>query len=198
MDATTAARLRTGVQQAYSMVATTPRAKHPFPVGRPLALNVGYARRHLDQLPVMASASFAGVSAVPAFAQLSPGATVLDLGCGAGLDSLLAAPRVGPTGRVIGLDFSAAMVACATANAAAVGLRTIDFVCGDAERLPLADGTIETALINGIFNLNPARAAIFAELARVVRPGGAVFSAEIILRKALPPHPIANDTDWFA
>jgi len=198
MDATTAARLRIGVQQAYSAIATTPRAKHPFPVGRPLALNVGYPKRQLDQLPANASASFAGVSAVSRFANLTTGGAVLDLGCGAGLDSLIAAQRIGASGCVIGVDFSAAMLARAEANAKTVRLSNLHFLRGDAERLPLPDGAIDTALINGLFNLNPARAAIFAEIARVMRPGGALFVAEIVLRKALPPPPLTSDTDWFA
>lgn len=198
MDATTAARLRFGVQQAYSAIAATPRAKHPFPVGRPLALNVGYPRQQLDQLPAGASAAFAGVAAVSCFARLPTGATVLDVGCGAGLDSLIAAQGIGATGQVIGVDFSAAMLASAAANAAAVGLTNIRFLRTDAERLPLTTGAIDSTLINGIFNLNPARTAIFAELARVVRPGGVVYAAEIVLRQPLPPQSIRKDTDWFA
>jgi ubiquinone/menaquinone biosynthesis C-methylase UbiE len=198
MDATTAARLRSGVQQAYSSIATTPKAQHPFPVGRPLALNVGYPRQQLDQLPASASAAFAGVSAVPRFARLTSGATVLDVGCGAGLDSLIAAQGIGATGQVVGIDFSAEMLARAAANAATMGLTNVRFLRTDAERLPLTTGAIDIALINGIFNLNPARAAIFAELARVVRPGGAIYAAEIVLRNPLPPQPITKDADWFA
>lgn len=198
MDAMTATRLRTGVQQAYSAIATTPRAKHPFPVGRPLALNIGYPRQQVDQLPAGASAAFAGVAAVSRFANLTAGATVLDLGCGAGLDSLIAAQRVGPTGQVLGVDFSAPMLARAQTNAAMIGLTHLHFLRGDAERLPLTNNAVETVLVNGIFNLNPARDAIFAELARVVRPGGAVYAAEIVLRHPLPPQPITKDADWFA
>lgn len=198
MDATRAAYLRTRVEQVYSTIATTPQSEHPFVVGRALAQNVGYPQKQLAQLPATALASFAGVAAVAHFAHFAAGATVLDLGCGAGLDSLLAAQRVGPTGQVIGVDFSAAMVARARHNGALLGLTNLHCLRADAERLPLADGTIHTALINGIFNLNPARTAIFAELARVVRPGGAVYAAEIVLRKPLAPDVIAQETNWFA
>jgi arsenite methyltransferase len=198
MDATRAAYLRERVEQVYSSIATTPQARHPFVTGRTLAANVGYPQHKLDQLPATASASFAGVAAVGCFAQIAPGATVLDLGCGAGLDSLLAAQQTGVMGQVIGIDFSTEMVQRAQQNATARGMTNLSALCGDAERLPLADQSIDTSLINGIFNLNPARPAIFAELARVMRPGGAVYAAEIVLRHPLAPAVVAQETNWFA
>jgi len=198
MDATRAAYLRERVEQVYSSIATAPQARHPFVTGRTLAANVGYPQHQLDQLPATASASFAGVAAVGCFAQIASGATVLDLGCGAGLDSLLAAPRAGPAGQVIGVDFSAPMVQRTQQHAGTIGAANVRSVRGDAERLPLADGSIDTTLINGIFNLNPARTAIFAELARVMRPGGAVYAAEIVLRHPLTPDVVAQETNWFA
>lgn len=198
MDATRAAYLRERVAQVYSSIATAPQARHHFVTGRTLADNIGYPQYQLDQLPATASASFAGGAAVACFAQIAAGATVLDLGCGAGLDSLLAAQQTGVTGQVIGIDFSTEMVQLAQQNATARGMTNLRALRGDAERLPLADQSIDTALINGIFNLNPARAAIFAELARVMRPGGAVYAAEIVLRHPLVPKLIAKETDWFA
>lgn len=198
MDATRAAYLRERVEQVYSSIATAPQARHPFVTGRALAANVGYPQYELDQLPATASASFAGVAAVACFAQIAAGATVLDLGCGAGLDSLLAAQQTGVTGQVIGIDFSTEMVQRAQQNATAMGMTNLRALRGDAERLPLADQSIDIALINGIFNLNPARAAIFAELARVMRPGGAVYAAEIVLRHPLAPAVVAQETNWFA
>lgn len=198
MDATRAAYLRRRVEQVYSTIATKPQADHPFAIGQALAHNVGYPENLLQSLPATATESFAGVAAVAHFAKLERGATVLDLGCGAGLDALLAAQRVGATGRVVGVDFSAAMVARAHHNAAMAGQTNLYTLRGDAEQLPLLDGAIHTALINGIFNLNPARTAIFTELARVVQPGGAVYAAEIVLRKALSPTTVAKETNWFA
>jgi len=198
MDAIRAAYLRRRVEQVYSTIATKPQANHPFPTGRALVKNVGYPQPLYQPLPPAALESFAGVAPVAIFAQLEPGTTVLDLGCGAGLDSLLAARRLGATGRVIGLDFSAEMVARAQQNATMTGAANMHCLRGDAEHLPLADGSIKAALINGIFNLNPARAAIFAELARVVQSGGAVFAAEIVLRQPLPPAVVVKESDWFA
>ena len=142
--------------------------------------------------------AFTGVSNVPLFAELSAGARVLDLGCGAGMDSLIAAERVGPVGTVVGVDFSLAMLASARRGAREAGLGNIQHYQAAAEELPLASGSIDVALVNGLFNLNLARGAIFAELARVVRPGGSVFAAELILSAPLPAGAAASLDDWFS
>jgi len=110
--------LRNGVRQAYSDVAKNPQAEHPFPVGRQFAESLGYPPGLLADLPALAVEAFTGVSNVAIFADIPEGATVLDLGCGAGLDSLIAAKRVGPAGHVIGLDFSEPMLARAWQAAA--------------------------------------------------------------------------------
>ncbi len=191
-------RLRQAVRRAYSAAARLPDVKHPFPVGRGLAVGLGYPPELLESLPSAAVDAFAGVSNVSEFADIPPGARVLDLGCGAGLDSLIAARRVGPRGRVIGTDFSEEMLARAVRAAAESGVRNIAFCLADAERLPLRDGSVDVALVNGIFNLNPGRGAIFRELARIVRMGGKVFVAELILREALPADTLFSEADWFA
>jgi arsenite methyltransferase len=193
-----AEHLRDGVRQAYSAAADNPQGEHPFPVGRQFAESLGYPPALLAGLPAMAVEAFAGVSNVAIFADLPAGATVLDLGCGAGLDSLIAVQRVGPAGRVIGLDFSEPMLARARQAAAEAGLNNVEFQQADAENLFLEDASVDAALVNGIFNLNPARDLIFFELARVVRPGGTVYGAEIILREPLPPEEQASETNWFA
>ncbi len=152
----------------------------------------------LDSMPDVCVDAFAGVSNVALFADLLPGATVLDLGCGAGLDSLIAAQAIGPGGKVLGLDFSESMLSRARQAGLQLGRKNVLFCRGDAENLPLEDKTIDAVLVNGIFNLNPARAAIFPELARVIKPGGVVYLAEIILRQPLPPEVRASEADWFA
>jgi ubiquinone/menaquinone biosynthesis C-methylase UbiE len=135
---------------------------------------------------------------VAVFADIPLGATVLDLGCGAGLDSLIAAQRVGPEGRVIGIDFSDAMLMRARQAAAQAGIDNVEFRRADAEDLPFDDDSFDVALANGIFNLNPARDAILGELVRVVRPGGAVYVAELVLREPLPPEIQNSEVAWFA
>ena len=190
--------LRDGVHHAYSAVAAIPQAEHPFPVGRQFAENLGYPAELLAALPAIAADAFTGVSNVAIFADIPAGAIVLDLGCGAGLDSLIAARRVGSTGRVIGFDFSESMLARARQAAAAATLDNAEFHRGDAESLFLENNSIDVALVNGIFNLNPARDLIFNELFRVLRPGSTLYGAEIILREPLPPEEQASETDWFA
>lgn len=198
MEMSKATQLREGVYQAYSAAAANPQVGHPFPVGRSFAESLGYSADVLAGIPAVAVDAFTGVSNVAIFAEIPLGATVLDLGCGAGLDSLIAARRVGPAGQVIGLDFSPAMLQRARQAAAETGIRQVMFRQSDAEKLDLADDSVDVALINGIFNLNPTREQIFHELARVVRPGGAVYAAELILREPLPPETQASETNWFA
>lgn len=181
------------VRDAFSAVARDPGGEHAFAIGRELALGVGYPAELLDRMPEPSVAAFAGVAPVSVTASLMPGERVLDLGCGAGLDSLIAAERVGRDGRVVGIDFSADMLA----RAAATGAEHVSWCRASAEELPLADGSADVALVNGLFNLNPGRSRIMAELARVVRPGGRVHAAELVLRGPLPEAE-RTEANWFA
>jgi arsenite methyltransferase len=194
----TADLLRAKVNGAYSAAASRPEQKHPFPIGRELAENLGYPSELLDAVPQSSVEAFAGVSNVSLFADLPVGATVLDLGCGAGMDSIIAARRVGPTGRIIGIDFSEPMLARARAAKEVINLPHLVFQQGDAECLPLADESIDVALVNGIFNLNPKRSEIFSELARVLRPHGRAYVAELILTGPPPEGNHASESNWFA
>jgi arsenite methyltransferase len=190
--------IRTRVRDAYSAAALQPRDEHAFPLGRQFALSLGYPEDAVAALPAQCVEAFTGVSNVSVFADIHNGETVLDLGCGAGLDSLIAAKRTGPAGTVIGVDFSSAMLARARDAAQHAGIHNALFCQASAEGLPLRDGSIAVALVNGIFNLNPARGAIFRELARVLEPDGRVYAAELILREPLPPDSHPDENDWFA
>ncbi|MBA4182161.1 MAG: hypothetical protein C0506_16365 [Anaerolinea sp.] len=177
--------LRAGVREAYSRVALKPFEQHPFPAGAALAESLGYARELVIDHPLAADA-FVGVSCLPGFVEVDSGMRVLDVGCGAGLDALAIGPRVRG---IIGLDFSAEMLARASAQ--------LDVVQAAAERMPFADACFDAALANGIFNLNPRREEIFAEMARVLRPGGRAWGAELILKGALDEE-ARSDASWFA
>jgi len=191
-------QLRSKVKEAYSSVAVAPESKHPFPIGRALAEDLGYGADLLDSLPTVSVQAFAGVSNVALFAKLEPGASVLDLGCGAGMDAIIASRRVGPTGRVTGIDFSSSMLERARQAKQFEDLPQLEFRQADGERVPMGDETLDIALVNGIFNLNPGRKEIFAELARVVRRSGLVYAAELILAAPLSEQERTDESSWFS
>jgi SAM-dependent methyltransferase len=190
--------LHTTVQRAYTEAAQRPQDEHAFPVGRSFAESIGYPHKLLESLPSVSVDAFSGVSNVAIFADIPEGATVLDLGCGSALDTLIAARRTGPKGKVISIDFSDAMLARARQAVAQVSLDNVELHLADAEDIPVEDRVIDVAIVNGIFNLSPTRDAIFNELARVVRLGGAVFASELILREPLTPNVCESETDWLA
>lgn len=190
--------LREGTRKAYSAAAERPLDEHPFPVGAHFAESLGYPRDLLSGLPSISTGAFSGVSNVSVFADIPVGSVVLDLGCGAGLDSLTAARRTGAKGRVIGVDFSDSMLARARQAATIDKANNVAFYQADGENLPIGKAKIDVALVNGIFNLNPKRDAIFQELARVIRDGGKIYAAELILKAPLPPEIRENEIDWFA
>lgn len=198
MNETSVSNLKDGVREAYSKAAEHPREVHPFPVGRGFAESVGYPPDLLRRLPAVSVDVFAGVSNLSILAEIFEGATVLDLGCGGGLDSIIAARRAGPQGQVLAVDFSHAMLKCAKQGLLESGMTNVRICSADAERLPIEDESVDVALANGIFNLNPERSSIFSELARVVKPGGCVYAAEIILRDALGRQAPASAANWFA
>jgi SAM-dependent methyltransferase len=189
---------RDGAREAYSAAADEPRGRHPFPLGHAFAASLGYPEELLRSLPEVAVEAFTGVSNLAVTAEIPSGARVLDLGCGAGLDSLIAAGRTGREGSVLAVDFSAAMLDRARRAAMQAGVGQIEFREAAAEHLPIADASVDVALVNGLFNLNPARSEIFGELARVVRPGGRVFAAELILTRPLPASFTMDESNWFA
>lgn len=189
--------LRECVRSSYSAVAEQPGGRHPFPTGRAFAESLGYPPHLLHRIPAASIEAFTGVTNLAGFADIPHSARILDLGCGAGLDSLLLAQRLNGSGMVLGVDFSSPMLDRARRSATEMRLQNVHFCHADAERLPLPNGTFDAAITNGIFNLNPARQAIFHELARTIRPGGRVYSAELILREPRPST-AANPNDWFA
>lgn len=198
MNKEKADRLREGTKNAYSAAAEKPLDEHPFPVGVQFAESLGYSRELLSSLPAASTEAFSGVSNVSIFADIPTGSVVLDLGCGAGLDSFTAARRTGTSGRVVGIDFSHSMLFRAQKAAAETKTKNVEFYQADGESLPVRSESIDIALVNGIFNLNPKREAIFHELARVIRDGGKLYAAELILKASVPPEIRENKNDWFA
>ena len=189
--------IRAAVRERYSDVAREPERGYNFPVGRAFAEAVGYPAVLLDALPSEAWAAFAGVACPVPAAELHPGERVIDLGCGAGLDTLYAARLVQPGGEVIGLDISPDMIARATAAIAHAGARNATARLVEGETLPVPDAWADAVVVNGIFNLNPDKEALIAEVFRILKPGGRLTAAEIVLSEPLPPGEGETLDDWF-
>jgi SAM-dependent methyltransferase len=178
--------LRTAIQEEYAEVAACPMKGFHFHTGRFLADRLGYPADRVDSLPDPVVESFAGVGNPFSWGDLRPGETVVDLGCGAGFDTVLAAQMVGPEGRVIGVDMTPAMLNKARHNAEILGLSNVDLREGFLEELPVADATADVVISNGVINLCPDKATVLAEAFRVLKPGGRLQIADIIVAKAVP------------
>ena len=192
----TAEQIKAEIKQRFVTLALAPQEERKFPVGPASAKRLGYDPREIDALPLPVTESFAGVGNPLALGELRSGQTVLDLGCGAGLDSILAARRVGPTGKVIGIDFAAEMVAKARQNAAAVAVTNAAFQQGEVDALPVKDGTVDVVISNGVLNLCLDKPAVLAEAFRVLRPGGRIQMADILLDDAVTPEEVARKGAW--
>ena len=179
--------LRRAIQEEYAEVATTPSRGFHFHTGRPLAALLGYDPADVDPLPDVVVESFAGVGNPFIWGRLRPGETVVEVGSGAGLDALIAARQVGSTGRVIGVDMTPAMLDKARANAARVGAANVEFREGLAEALPVPDDFADVIISNGVLNLCPDKDAAYAELYRVLKPGGRLQIADIIVKRPVSP-----------
>ena len=176
-------QLRNQIQEKYVDVATEPEKGFHFHTGRPLAKMLGYDDADVDWLPAPTVESFAGTGNPLSMGRLAEGERVLDLGCGAGFDSLLAARQVGPNGRVISVDMTDAMLEKTRAGAAALGLQHLEARHGFAEDLPVDDGSVDVVISNGVINLCPDKMAVMKEVQRVLRPGGRIQIADIVVQK---------------
>jgi len=178
--------LRQAIQDEYALVADEPEHGFHFLVGRPLAQLLGYAEDWLSGIPEPTIASFAGTGNPFSAGQLLPGERVVDVGCGGGIDSLVAAKMVGAAGRVIGVDMTPAMVAKARASAAAAGTTNVDFRDGFGESLPVEDEWADVVISNGVLNLMPDKDAALREMARVLKPEGRLQIGDILVQKPVP------------
>ena len=191
--------LEAKVQQMYREVALHPDAGFHFELGRRLAESVGYDPARLDLVPADAVESFAGVGHFFDLAEPLLGETLLDLGSGSGMDVFYAATLVGATGRVIGVDFTPEQLAKARGLAAGhADAATIEFREGRLDDLPVEDGAVDCVISNGVINLCPDKALVFAEAARVLRPGGRLALADIVTDVPLAEGIVCNADLWAA
>lgn len=188
--------LRAEVREKYREVALHPGATHHFHTGRLLARQLGYPAEWVDPLPEQAVESFAGVANPFALRQLESGERVVDVGSGAGFDSFVAAAQVGPRGAVVGVDMTAEMLDKGRRNAESLGNDNVEFRFGFAEELPVEDGWADVVISNGVFNLCADKRAVFAEVRRVLRPGGVLQFADIANSNPVPQEALRDIDLW--
>lgn len=188
--------LRDAIQEEYERVALEPERGFHFHTGRPLAHRLGYAEEWLEGIPELAIESFAGTGNPFSLGALRPGEQVVDIGSGAGIDSLIAARMVAPYGRVVGVDMTAAMLEKARQAAGVAGAGNVEFRFGYAERLPVESGWADVVISNGVLNLVPDKEAALREMARVLKPGGRLQIGDILVQKAVPEDAKAKIDLW--
>lgn len=188
--------LEAKVRQVYRQVAEQPHATYHFQMGRALAQRLGYPDDLLTSIPESAVESFAGVGYFFDLADLQPGEAVIDLGSGSGMDALIAAGLVGPAGRVVGVDFTLEQLTKARRLAAQVSVDQVEFRAGRIDRLPADSESFDCAISNGVINLSPDKQRVFAEAARVLRPGGRLAIADIVTTQQLTEAIVSNADLW--
>ena len=188
--------LRSAISEEYTLVAAEPEHGFHFHTGRPLTHILGYDQAWLENIPETAVASFAGTGNPFSLGKLQPGENIVDIGCGAGIDSLIAANMVGEDGRVIGVDMTPAMLDRAQAALTESGLQNVSFRHGYGEDLPVEDGWADVIISNGVMNLFPDKAAALAEMVRVLKPNGRLQIADILVEKPVPTGAKQNIDLW--
>src|SRR5690242_5021676 len=189
--------LRSEISKIYGRVAEKPDGEFHFHRGSAYAAEfLGYEAAELVALPQDCTASFAGIGNPLAIGPIHSGETVLDVGCGAGMDLLLLAKRTGPSGHAIGVDMTDAMVERARKSAAVAGLQQVEVRRGDAAALPVSDASINIVSSNGVLNLVPEKERAFAEIIRVLKPGGRLHLTDIALDVELPEEARRNIDLW--
>jgi len=187
--------LKSEIKKTYSFVSEEPERDFIFPTGRAWAEDLGYPVE-LGNVPESAVESFAGVANPWTLGRLAAGERVLDLGCGAGTDSLVAAQMVGADGHVTGIDMTVAMLVKARSAATEMGATNVEFVEAEAERLPFADESFDVVISNGVIDLVPDKDAVFAEIFRVLDPGGRIQIADVTIQNPVSEEGRRNIDLW--
>ena len=192
-------RLRREIKNVYSEVARDPKKGYHFHTGPDYAVGrLGYSREALADLPDSVTEPFAGVGNPLSMGQPAPGATVLDIGAGSGMDTFLAAKAVGPSGEVIAVDMTEAMLERGRDNITLTGLAQIEYRQGLAEELPMADASVDLVISNGVINLTPDKRAVFREAFRVLKPGSRLKIADIVVHNDIPAAARDDVAIWTA
>jgi len=189
--------IKAAVARRYGEVAVSPDGEFNFPVGRKFAESAGYSSQILDSLPSSMWESFTGAGNPQPYIDIVPSETILDLGCGTGLDLYLYAQATSAGGGVYGLDISQQMIAKARRNMEILNVKNVEFLCAPADNIPLPGESVDLVTANGIYNLSPDKVAVMREVTRVLRSGGRTVFAEIVLKAPLPEEIRKNIADWF-
>jgi len=187
--------LKSEIRRTYASVSREPEKDFVFPTGRAWAEDLGYPDE-LERVPDRVVDSFAGVANPFSLGRLRPGERVLDVGSGAGTDSLVAALQVGPEGTVTGIDMTPEMLEKARAGAAELGLENVTFVDGEAERLPFGDASFDVVISNGVIDLIPDKDAVLSELHRILVPGGRLQIADVTIQQPVSDEGRRNIDLW--
>jgi SAM-dependent methyltransferase len=188
--------LRAEIRKTYTDVSTATEREFIFPTGRAWAQELGYPEPELSRVPDATVESFAGVANHWRLGRVEPGEVVLDLGCGAGTDLLIAAQMTGPKGRVIGVDMTAGMLERANTSAGAMGLANVELHEALIEALPVEDASVDVVISNGVLDLVPDKDAVLDEIDRVLRPGGRLQLADVVIRTELSEDARARIDLW--
>jgi len=178
--------LREAIRGEYEVVAEDPNKGFHFHTGRPLARILGYQDAWLEGIPEASIESFAGTGNPFSLGEIGVGERVVDVGCGAGIDSLIAARMSGETGQVVGVDMTPAMLEKAKGSAAAAKLLNVEFRAGYGESVPVPDAWADVVISNGALNLMPDKVAVLREMARVLKPNGRLQLGDILVAKEVP------------
>ncbi len=188
--------IRAAVQEKYIKVSSSADGMFKYQTGKAGAKMLGYDDDILEHIPADILDSFCGVGNPFSLGEIRPGHGILDIGCGAGFDLIVARTKTGSEGKVCGVDLTAAMIARARANFAELAIEDIETLQIETEQLPFPDSTFDLVISNGVINLSPAKALLFKEMYRVLKTGGRVQIADMVLDKELPPEMAANLDAW--
>jgi len=190
-------KIEASIRQKYFEVAKTPEGKFQYPTGRKGLEALNYDKTLIDNLPDDVASSYCGVGNPFSLGKINEGSKVLDVGCGAGVDTILAGMMVGPNGSAVGVDMVPEMIARAESNLKITGIVNVSFQNTAAENLPFPDDTFDVVISNGVINLIPDKEAVLAEIHRVLKPGGRLMVADQIAVGSVQKDIKARLANWF-